>query len=444
MAEKTAVALELDDIQSGVLSPRPAPYAASFILLRIDDRAAGRELMLKASTVVASAAHRTSPAGEAWVSVALTFQGLKALGVPEASLESFAPEFRQGMAARAGTLGDVGESSPEKWEKPLGTPDVHVVVTALAANAQRLEHVLERGRNTYAQLRGIREIWRQDCHVLPTEKEPFGFKDGISHPAVEGSGMPGSNPGEPPFKAGEFVLGYRDETGGFPSMPTPEVLGRNGSYAVFRKLHQRVALFRQFLKANSSTPQDEELLAAKMMGRWRSGAPLALSPERDDPHLGADAARSNDFSYGDDPLGLKTPTGSHIRRANPRDASVAGAVRLHRMIRRGTAYGPPLPEGVLQDDGADRGIMFVFVGSHLSRQFEFVQTEWVNDGVFIGAPAEKDPISGANDGSGIFTVPRRPVRRRLQGLPRFVVTRGGEYCFLPGLRALRWLADLKT
>jgi Dyp-type peroxidase family len=444
MAEETAVTLELNDIQSGVLSPRPAPYAATFVLLRIEDRNAGRQLMLEASAAVASAAHGTSPAGEAWVSVALTFQGLKALGVPKASLESFAPEFQQGMAARAKSLGDVGESSPENWEKPLGTTDVHVVVTALAPDAQRLERVLERGRNAYEHLPGIQEIWRQDCHVLPTEKEPFGFKDGISHPAVEGSEIPGSNPGEPPFKAGEFVFGYRDETGGFPAMPVPEVLGRNGSYAAFRKLHQRVALFRQFLKANSSTPQEEELLAAKMMGRWRSGAPLALSPQRDDPLLGADAVRNNNFAYEDDPMGLKTPAGSHIRRANPRDASVAGAVRLHRMIRRGTAYGPPLPDGVLEDDGADRGIMFVFIGSHLNRQFEFVQTEWVNDGVFIGAPAEKDPVSGANDRSGIFTVPRRPVRRRLQGLPRFVVTRGGEYCFVPGLRALRWLADPGT
>ena len=114
------------------------------------------------------------------------------------------------------------------------------------------------------------------------------------------------------------------------------------------------------------------------------------------------------------------------------------------MIRRGTSYGPLLPQEVLEDDGVDRGIMFVFIGAHLKRQFEFVQSEWVNDGVFIGAAAEKDPMSGANDGTGVFTLPRRPVRRRLQGLPRFVVTRGGEYCFIPGLRALRWLADLRS
>jgi Dyp-type peroxidase family len=366
------------------------------------------------------------------------------LGVPQDSLDSFAPEFQQGMAARASELRDTGESSPENWEKPLGTSDVHVVLAALAADVQRLHEVLDRARQSYEKLPGIELVWRQDCYALPNEKEPFGFKDGISHPAIEGSGMPGSNPHEQPFKAGEFVLGYRDETGGFPPMPQPGVLGRNGTYAVVRKLHQRVAAFRQYLRSNSSNPEEEELLAAKMMGRWRSGAPLALSPERDDPSLGTDSARNNDFLYGDDPLGLRTPIGSHIRRVNPRDADVAGAVRLHRMIRRGTAYGPPLPEGVLEDDGADRGIMFVFLGSHLKRQFEFVQSEWVNDSAFIGGSGEKDPVSGANDGTGEFTIPRRPVRRRLKGLSRFVITRGGEYCFVPGLRALRWLADLDT
>ena len=114
------------------------------------------------------------------------------------------------------------------------------------------------------------------------------------------------------------------------------------------------------------------------------------------------------------------------------------------MIRRGTSYGPMLPEGVLEDDGADRGIVFVFAGAHLKRQFEFVKTQWLNDGIFIGAPAEKDPLVGANDGTGSFTIPQRPIRRRLQDVPPFVVTRGGEYCFAPGLRAMRWLAELET
>ncbi|HEY7307150.1 MAG TPA: Dyp-type peroxidase [Bryobacteraceae bacterium] len=437
--------LELDDIQSGVLRPRPTPFAATYIIFRIDDRNAGRELMRRLSTVVASAAHPESPARDSWVSVGLSFQGLKVLGVPQASLDSFPLQFQEGMAARAKVLVDVSESSPEKWEPPLGSADVHVVLTAISPDTEHLEAALDRAREAYHQLSGITAIWRQDCHAAPDEKEQFGYKDGISHPAIEGSGIPGSNPQERPLKAGEFVLGYPDEISDSPSIPQPEILGRNGSYVAFRKLHQRVAAFRRYLKENSSNRDDEELLAAKMMGRWRSGAPLALCPMHDDAALGLDPRRNNDFLFkADDAIGYKTPPGSHIRRTNPRDADIAGVARIHRMIRRGTAYGPVLPPGVMEDDGVDRGIMFAFVGANLGRQFEFVQSEWMNNGAFFGGTSEKDPISGSGDGTGIFDVPRRPVRMRLKGLPRFVVTRGGEYCFLPGLRAIRWLADLKT
>ncbi len=443
MGEEQHVSLELDDIQSGVLRPRPSPYAATYILLRIDERRAGRQLMGRLASVVATAADPSSPAADTWVSVSLTFQGLKALGLPQDSLDSFAWEFRQGMAARARTLGDTGESSPERWEKPLGTPDVHVAVVALAPDRQHLERALGRAQKAFQELEGIKAIWRQDCYAPPNGKEPFGYRDAISQPAIDGSGIPGTNPTEESLETGEFVLGYRDEMGGFPPMPRPEVLGRNGTYVAFRKLHQRVAAFRRFLKANASTPEDEELVAAKLMGRWRSGAPLALCPLHDDRELGADPRRSNDFFYGaDDATGYKTPPGSHVRRANPRDASVAGVVRLHRMIRRGTAYGPLLPEGVVDDDGADRGLMFAFVGAHLGRQFEFVQSEWINGGAFAGLGDAKDPVCGSIDGTGSVSIPRRPIPRRLQGLSRFVVTRGGEYCFMPGLRALRWLAEL--
>lgn len=443
MSEHTLVELELDDIQRGVLSPRPTPYAATYILFRIDDRHHGRELMRRVSAVVTSAADTVSPLGETWVSVALTYHGLKALGVPQESLDTFAWEFRQGMAARANVLGDVGESSPAHWEPPLGTPDVHVVLVALAPDSTRLEAAVDRARPAYDALPGVTAIWRQNCHALPTETEPFGFRDGISHPAVEGSGIAGSNKLETPLKAGEFVLGYPDELGGVQTL-RPELLGRNGTYVVFRKLHQRVALFRRYLRDNASGPEDEELLSAKIMGRWRSGAPLALCPLHDDPDLGADPYRNNTFLFQeDDPAGFATPGGSHVRRGNPRDAAVAGVARLHRMIRRGTAYGPLLPEGVMEDDGADRGLMFAFVGAHLGRQFEFVQSEWMNSGVFFGADDARDPVVGSADGSGDFTIPRRPVRRRLLALPRFVVTRGGEYCFMPGLTALRWLGDLE-
>jgi deferrochelatase/peroxidase EfeB len=219
------------------------------------------------------------------------FKALGELRRAQASLDSFPPEFQQGMAARAGILGDTGEGSPENWGKPLGSADVHVVLTALAPDTERLEAALTRARQEY-QISGITGIWRQHCHALPNQREAFGYRDWISHPAVEGSGIPGSNPHERPLKAGEFVLGYIDEMGDVPVIPKPEILGRNGSYVVFRKLHQRVAAFRQYLRANSSGSTNEELLAAKMMGRWRSGAPLALCPLHDDPELGADQPTS--------------------------------------------------------------------------------------------------------------------------------------------------------
>ena len=142
MAHEASARLELEDIQSGIIRARPSPYAAAYLMFRIDDGKAGRELMRRAGSVAASAADPRSPVGDAWATVALTFQGLRALGVPQNSLDSFAPEFQQGMAARARELRDTGESSPENWEKPLGTTNVHVVLAALAADVQRLRHFL--------------------------------------------------------------------------------------------------------------------------------------------------------------------------------------------------------------------------------------------------------------------------------------------------------------
>jgi deferrochelatase/peroxidase EfeB len=261
------VSLELDDIQSGVLHPRPSPYVGTYVLLRIDDRTAGRELVRRLHPVVGAGQPATDPTSDAWVTVAFTYQGLKALGVTQASLDSFVPEFQQGMAARAADLGDVGDSSPTNWEQPLGTPDVHVALAALSPDAARLAAVVERARRAHEQLPGVEVIWRQDCYQLPTGRTSFGFKDGIGQPAVEGSGIPGSNPKERPLKAGEFILGYPDETGSLPPMPTPDLLGRNGTYIVFRKLHTRVAAYRQYLRERASSREEEARLGAKMLGR---------------------------------------------------------------------------------------------------------------------------------------------------------------------------------
>jgi deferrochelatase/peroxidase EfeB len=162
VAESAEVQLELEDIQSGVLRPRPTPYASTYIGLRIDDARAGRELIARIRKVVTSSANPTSPLADTWVSVALTYHGLKALAVPQSSLDSFAWEFRQGMAARAKELGDTGESGPENWEAPLGATDLHVVLVAVSPDEKRLEEALARARTTYAGMRGIQAIWRQE------------------------------------------------------------------------------------------------------------------------------------------------------------------------------------------------------------------------------------------------------------------------------------------
>ncbi|PWI08805.1 peroxidase [Streptomyces sp. NWU339] len=442
MTTDTGTALELDDIQAAALMPRPNPYAGEYLALRIGDRHEAQELLRRLIPLLEPVSS-FDPGRPVSLGVGLSFAGLEAIGVPTESLATFPSEFQQGMAARAAEIGDVGENAPENWEAPLGSKDVHLVVAALARDTALMESLVVLAQDAVRDLRGVSPVWQLDVHVPPDGREQFGFKDSISEPAVEGTKILGSNPHEAPLKAGEFVLGYEDETGGLSPVPQPEVLGRNGTYVAFRKLHQRVAAFRQYLRDNAADDAEATWLAAKFVGRWPSGAPLALAPDKDDPDLGGDPTRNNAFLYGDDPRGLKCPVGAHARRMNARDSVITGQVRLHRMIRRGTNYGPSLPPGVLEDDGAERGLMFAFVGAHLARQFEFVQKQWVHDGKFIGAPAERDPLIGVQDG-GEFTVPKRPIRRRLRGLPDFVVNRGGEYCFLPGLRALRWHADLDT
>ncbi|HEY6325445.1 MAG TPA: Dyp-type peroxidase [Candidatus Cybelea sp.] len=435
--------LELENIQNGAIRPRPYPYVGVYVLLRIDDRRAGREVLRRLLPALSTSTDPTDPSKQAWICAGFTFQGLKAVGVPEDSLESFPLAFREGMAARAKSLGDVAESAPERWEPPLGSPDVHMAISVLSPDSERLDTLLARARAAYHELAGIEVVFRQDVYMRPDAREPFGFRDDISQPAIEGLGIPGTNRREEPFKAGEFVLGYPNELGEVTRVPQPEILGRNGTYIAFSKLHQRVAAFRQYVRANASTAADEALIAAKIVGRWPSGAPLVLTPQNDDPELGHDSQRSNDFLYeAEDPRGLRCPLGAHARRMNPRDASIIGVSRLHRIIRRSTTYGPELPEGVMEDDGADRGIIFIAVGASLERQFEFLKTEWINQGTFFGSPDEKDPLVGPNDGSGTFTVPQQPVRRRLKSLPAFVINRGGEYCFIPSLSAIRWLAAL--
>jgi len=436
--------LDFDDIQHILLTRVPA-LTGRYEFLSFRSAAGGRAWV---STIMekvhsAQAMRESVDKDKRWVTVAFTWNGLRALGVDEALLATFPGEFRQGMAARAETLGDTGMNHPDNWVDKTASPDLHAIVILFARNEEERERCQAEHDKLLARCEGVERLSALELQAIPPfthAHDHFGYRDRLSQPVIEGSGeepTPGSGA---PLKAGEFILGYPDEDGASANLPQPEILSRNGSFMAYRRLQEHVGSFRDFLRANGSRPEERELVAAKLMGRWRSGAPLVLSPDKDDPELGADPQRNNNFNYKQmDPHGYAAPLGSHIRRMNPRDTAVN--MNRRRMIRRGATYGPPLPEGA-PEDGKERGIAAFVICASLIRQFEFAQNVWVNDKNFHELGNERDPIIGNQDGTLEFKIPKRPIRKKITGLPAFTTVRGGAYFFLPGLKALRYLAAL--
>jgi Dyp-type peroxidase family len=442
---RSAVSLELDDIQATVLRQRPEPYYGTHVMLHVDDSRGGRELLRRLAPHVDSAADWWQ-ADDTWTAVALSYPGLVALGVSEDSLQSFPEAFRVGMAARAAQLRDFGANDPQHWDKPFGTGEIHLAISIFSDSQEKWRRALDTAREQYEGLLGVGVLSTQDFGAQPGDRNPLGFKDMIGQPAIEGCGID-ALPGQGrPIKAGELILGYPGEAGVLLPMPRPDVLGRNGTFVGLRKYQSRVGAFNRFLHEHAQTEQERELLAAKLVGRWRSGAPLTLAPERDDPALGEDPRRNNDFTYANDPRGLQVPLGSHMRRMNPRDTEMAilTDVNVHRIIRRSTTYGPPYDPNAIseQDDQAGRGIYFIFLSAKAMATMEFLQQEWINNGNFMGLNEERDPNVGLQEDGATFTIPQEPVRRRIHDIQTFNVLRGGEYFFMPGLSALRWIADL--
>ncbi|CAN5339124.1 peroxidase [soil metagenome] len=434
--------LELDDIQHILLTRTPA-LTGRYEFLSFERPEAGRAWLSEMLATVQSAADATASMdlSRRWVTLAFTWSGLRALGVSEESLATFPDEFREGMASRATILGDTGLNSPEHWGGGLAGDDLHAIAILFARDEPERQRCVDEHDRLLARCPGVRSLSFLDLNATPPfnyAHDHFGFRDRLSQPAMKGSGeepTPGSGAALEP---GEFILGYPDEKGPPVDLPAPEILSHNGSFMAYRRLQEHVALFRDYLQSNADTVEDEDLLAAKFMGRWRSGAPLVLAPERDDPKLGADPMRNNDFDYKTmDPLGYACPLGAHARRLNPRDTAVN--MNRRRMIRRGATYGPALPHGA-PDDGVDRGIAAFIICASLVRQFEFAQNVWINDKSFHELGNEHDPICGTQDGTLDFTVPKRPIRKVHKGLPAFTTLTGGAYFFLPGVRALRYLA----
>jgi deferrochelatase/peroxidase EfeB len=457
--------LELDDMQGLLVRGYGSLRAACFLLYEVGDTAAARGWLGRIAPEL-SRASQARPSDTA-VNLAITAPGLMRLGVPASAAESFPFELRDGMITphRQRILGDIDASAPSSWTfGGPSTPAVHVLVLAYARDEPRLATLVGRLAEEAAS-GGLVESRRLETLDIG-DAEHFGFRDGISQPRLAGFGD--ASPPDSTVAPGEFVLGYRNEYGLYAARPLVDPsddpaheladdvegsgrrdLGRNGSYLVLRQLEQDVAAFWQFADRAASDPADRVRIAAKLVGRWPSGAPLALAPDGDDPAR----ALENDFRYqAEDAAGLRCPLGAHIRRTNPRDsldpnpgsdASVAVGKR-HRLLRRGRGYGSPLSiEDALRADpapgGAPRGLHFMCLNANISRQFEFIHQTWVNSPKFGGLYDEPDPLL-AREGS--FSIPGSPVRRRLTGVPRFVTVRGGAYLLLPGLRAVRYLAGL--
>jgi Dyp-type peroxidase family len=460
-----APALETEDIQGLVFRGYGNLRACQYVFLNASDPARARGWLKELIDQVSPGGSASRAAA---LHVAFTYPGLVALGLGDGVLEGFSQPFSAGMvsAHRRRLLGDVGVSAPEKWV--WGGPEtapVHALLVLYGTDTTALSTLYAAQRARFGAA-GWSEVYSLVAET-PLGREHFGFADGISQPAIAGFHRTESR--YHAIDAGEFVLGYRNEYRAYterpliaPTAPRAQVLpedvegsgnrdfGRNGTYLVVRQLRQDVPAFRSTLDAltrnadGSSDVHRQARLAAQMVGRWPSGASLIKSPWRDEPEL----AKQNEFGYhAEDVRGLRCPLGAHVRRANPRDAlqpdpgTEAALVvnRRHRLLRRGRAYGPELPAGAV--DTVDRGLMFVALNANLARQFEFVQHSWLGDPHFNGLGGESDPISGILDENG-FTVQNSPVRERYTGLPRFVTVTGGAYFFLPGIRALRYLANL--
>jgi Dyp-type peroxidase family len=394
------------------------------------------------------------------LNVAVTAAGLKALGVSDEVVGSFSKEFQQGMAERAELLGDVGVNEPKGWEKGLGTGEAHVLLTINAQEIEDHRRALDKMRAAMKDAGGLRIVHQQDTELLKGTREHFGYADGFAQPAVEGASDAKAPGGGVPEKdgrwralaPGEFVLGYPDEdTRDDPKRRLPaapaDPLGKSGTYMVWRKLYQDVALWRRVLRdaAKLYRGGDEHKLAAKVVGRWEDGTPLVSHPDKPDPRFDPAARGANDFRYSGDRDGRRCPIGAHIRRSNPRDAlGFEGALTFrHRMIRRGMPYGPPLPAGAMADDGIDRGLVFVSFQASISRQFEAVQLQWLNDGNIFGLGHDKDFLLGSPDGKGKMTIQGDPPFF-LSPMETFVKTKGGEYLFVPGISGLAAIADGTT
>ncbi len=482
MGRLNATRLDLDEIQGDVLAGMQK-NAELFLFFKITDGARfkvlAREYMVgrlasgrsvhERRRLVGERRRLGEPARKSWLGLNLAFtkDGLtQLLGANRPKLD---PSFERG-ADHPDTIKALNDPPPAKWLQDFVSDRIDGVFLITGPNPSFVTY----HGNILGERLGttIKPVYSEIAKVRPGREsghEHFGFRDGISQPGIRGL-TPVSRPIAAPNQGlpgqvlvwpGEFILGYpgqdpHDPVKPGPVAPLPAPWARNGSYMVFRRLEQRVPEFRAFVAAQAARlGMDPDLLAARMVGRWRSGAPLELAPLEDKAWLGGDAKRNNDFDYADDPLQRACPYAAHIRKTNPRD-DVPGQkaeILTHRIMRAGIPFGPEVMPGETRTSHS-RGLMFVCYQASIPRQFEFIQSHWADNPNFVNGKVRPDngnpvtpgfdPIIGQAPGNGARAMdepyPNYPAgnRRTTLDMPsQFVVLTAAAYFFVPSITALR-------
>jgi Dyp-type peroxidase family len=456
--------LNLCDLQGFVArgySGRSFPVA-SFLLARIHDAASGREFLGRILTEITTGQLWNGKKPASTLNVGFTHAGLAQLGLPEPTLQSFPVEFVQGMKSRGKILGDTGADGPANWES-IWQQDghVHIWLGIYGVSKAALEERCRKILAAMSETRGATVLRTQEAGALViggevSTKEHFGYSDGFGNPDIQGLCRK-PTPGQGkltdggkwvPLATGEYLIGYPDEACELPVSPIPYLLASNGTYMVYRKLHENVATFRKFLKERGGQyGGGEKKLAAKLVGRWLDGTPLELSPDKENSDIVNDDTQNTNFAYGKDSDGTRCPLGSHIRRTNPRDAfGFSGQlVNRRRIMRRGLPYGTYVPDDQPVRDDGEHGIIFMALCASLFRQFEFIQQQWVQHGNDAHLGNDKDPLLGNQRDQDRFVIPGDTTPKNppfvCPHLPDFVNLLGGEYFFLPSITALRMIAE---
>ncbi|KAI0782337.1 DyP-type peroxidase [Abortiporus biennis] len=397
------------------------------------------------------------------LNIAFSQSGLTKMGLTDDVQDA---GFKAGMLADAQALGDAGTTANSKFDPnwvPAFKNPVHGIIflsgdchATVSKRVRQVEQIFKVGAHDAT----IHEVLRIVGDVRPDKEsghEHFGFLDGISNPSVQGfdSAPPPGAPDQ--VQPGVILLGRDGDSVPVGSRPSWTL---DGSFLAFRYLFQLVPEFNEFLEKNpvqlpGLTPKEgSEFLGARLVGRWKSGAPLDLAPLKDDPALGADSQRNNSFNYTADSTDFtsqtRCPFAAHVRKTNPRNdlkQAFGADVAKNRIIRRGVQFGPELTELEKKEKKTQngRGLLFVSYQSTLANGFQFLQKSWANQETFLSrAGVTKpglDPIIGQSNTDPtlremVGSDPNNPTNE-LKFPQEWVVPRGGEYFFSPSIPALR-------